>query len=229
MTKDTTLGQRIKLARKAASLTQVELAKRVEDLGQKVSQQTILGYEQNKRGTEHPNLALLINIAKVLNVSLDWILTGKGEGAKKDSQNNAENYPTIKYYAPVIDWHEIHLWKTKRNSMHLEGKDHIPLLNGEGSNCFGLRIKEDSMCSSDSEDTFKQGDVVIVNPDIKIGIGDYVVISLGENEPALLRQFTMNSDGTFFRALNTGYPDIKATDKIYTFGVVIGKYTQFTR
>ena len=66
-----TKGYRLRLARKAIGLTQIQLAKEV-----KTTQQTIHDYEKNKRGS-YADTNLLVNISNTCGVTVDWILTGK--------------------------------------------------------------------------------------------------------------------------------------------------------
>lgn len=226
MVQNTTQGQRLKLARKAKGWTQSELASKV---GTK-SYQVIQSYEKDKRGTEHPNLALLVKIAKETEVSLDWILTGKGDKNKDDSLSNSRDYPAIKKFAPIIEWDEIHKWKLLRNDMNLAHKESTPLFGDEGKNCFGLRVKDDSMVSTEIDgDSFKPGDILIIDPDQSPSLGDYVVTSVAENEPVILRHFIAASNGIVLRALNRKHPDYPVTDKVLMYGVVIGQHRKFKK
>ena len=58
-------ANRLKQARKSAELTQLQLAER---LG--VARITLTQYE---RAVNEPNFSMLVKIAKLLNVSLDWL------------------------------------------------------------------------------------------------------------------------------------------------------------
>ncbi len=67
------IGDRIKKARLAKNLTQVELAKLSG-----ASSHTIIGdYERGKRGNKRPDIELILKLCKVLNVSIDYLLLGK--------------------------------------------------------------------------------------------------------------------------------------------------------
>lgn len=225
MLHNTTQGQRIKLARKAKDLTQTELAHKVGIKGHQVIQH----YERDKRGTEHPNLALLVKVAEICEVSIDWLLTGN-EKIRSDIKNNAENYPAIQNFAPIIGWDEIHTWRNVRNTMSLARCERVPLFSGEGSNCFGLRVRDDSMVSNAIDgDSFKEGDIVIIDPDVKVGIDDYIVASFIETETPVLRRFVLTTTGSALRALNRSYPDQLVTDKVIIYGVVVGQHRKFTR
>ena len=68
-----TIGARITVAREAAGLTQRELAERA-GLTQHVS---VSRYE---RGVARPDLETAARLARALEVSLDWLATGQGQG-----------------------------------------------------------------------------------------------------------------------------------------------------
>ena len=71
------LGQRIKLARKKAGLTQAELGTHFGITSQAVNQ-----WETNpKKGPQRDKIP---KIAKILDVPLDWLSTGAGEPPSHD-------------------------------------------------------------------------------------------------------------------------------------------------
>lgn len=73
-----TMGERIKSARLRKGLTQVELAKRI-----KASSHTLIcDYERGKRGKRRPDIQMLIKIASILDVSIDYLLLGKTNNNK---------------------------------------------------------------------------------------------------------------------------------------------------
>lgn len=68
-----TLGERIKQARLNKGLTQGELAKMVHASSHSI----ICDYEKGKRGAKRPDIQLLVEICRVLEVSIDWLFLGK--------------------------------------------------------------------------------------------------------------------------------------------------------
>ncbi len=66
-----TIGERLRFLRKRLGLSQKEMAQK---LG--ISRVALARYENNKR---YPDTAILAKIAQILGVSLDWLVTGKGE------------------------------------------------------------------------------------------------------------------------------------------------------
>ena len=75
-------AQRLKLARKQRNLEQKELGDAVG-----VSRTTIQNYE----GGQFPKGEYLIALARVLDCSIDWLMTGEEEGAKTAPQKQGKN------------------------------------------------------------------------------------------------------------------------------------------
>ncbi|WP_158968781.1 helix-turn-helix domain-containing protein [Chachezhania sediminis] len=69
-----TFGDRIAGAREAAGLSQAELARRIG-----IKKSTLSGWEQD---LSEPRANRLQMMAGLLNVSITWLLTGEGEGAR---------------------------------------------------------------------------------------------------------------------------------------------------
>lgn len=87
------LGKRIKEARKAAKLTQEDLA-RILGLD---SESAVSRYESNQRGVDIDKLAL---IAKTTNHSLNWLSTGEGEKEAKTLDSGSGDMGESKHPKP---------------------------------------------------------------------------------------------------------------------------------
>ncbi len=87
---NTEFGQRLKQARKAAALTQAQLAKKVG-----IGQSTIAELEKIGSGSSHTPA-----IAAILNVSALWLATGQGQMQSASRQlidlDNNPDYPAIR-------------------------------------------------------------------------------------------------------------------------------------
>lgn len=75
------IGGRIKHVRRVAGLNQQELG---EKFG--VGKQAISHYEN---GAAYPNPEFLAAIAEIGNVTLDWLITGKGDAAQEVTRDDA--------------------------------------------------------------------------------------------------------------------------------------------
>jgi transcriptional regulator with XRE-family HTH domain len=76
MSKITGIGSRVRSARELKGFTQYELAQRcgVRDLA----------ISQTECGKTIPKAELLVDLARELDLSVDWILTGVGEGPRRE-------------------------------------------------------------------------------------------------------------------------------------------------
>jgi transcriptional regulator with XRE-family HTH domain len=75
----TTMGQRLKKARLEKGLTQVQLAKKSG-----ASSHTIIcDYESGKRGKKRPDIKLLVKIAEILDISIDYLFLGRESNKNK--------------------------------------------------------------------------------------------------------------------------------------------------
>ncbi len=77
-------SERLVLARKNAGLTQKELAKKIG-----MAPSSLSAYEQKGK---YPTLDVACKMAKSLNVSLEWLATGKNFSGKGDSKNQIPEY-----------------------------------------------------------------------------------------------------------------------------------------
>lgn len=77
------LGSRIAALRTEKGWSQAELARRLN-----ISASTVGMYEQGRR---EPPLSILVNMAGILGVSIDYLLTGKHLSQTRNQQRNQEN------------------------------------------------------------------------------------------------------------------------------------------
>ncbi len=220
-----TQGDRIKYARKEKGLTQIMLAKMAGMKGHQIIQNYEKG-KRGKRGNENPSLSLLLKIADITGVSVDWILTGRDEKNNIDSNN----YSAIDRFSPIIGWDEIMLWKGKRNNMNLDNCELVPLFSEESRDCFGLRIRDDSMVSEDVySDSFIEGEIIIVDPNLEHSEGDYIIASENVSEIPKLRKLSSFDGRLILKALNNKYRDIYLNRESIVYGVVIAKHKKIKR
>ena len=103
------LGERIKCLRQNARYTQDELAARLN-----VSKASVSAYERNLR---QPSLDVVISLARIFNVSTDYILIGKTnmiievsgltEDQRKNVYNIANLYKTYNRYEMYMAKHNL--------------------------------------------------------------------------------------------------------------------------
>lgn len=161
-------SERIKELRKKHGLTQQKLG---ELIGVKKS--SISQWENDEHSPSGDNLAQL---SKVFGVSAHWLSTGKGS----PEPSNVEpavipqgNRVPILSYVQAGNWREM-----CEQATTFDGNVEYVTASVDIGPCgFGLWLRGDSMLPQ-----FKEGDLIIVDPDEAPQPGDYVVAKNGSNE-----------------------------------------------
>lgn len=161
-------SERIKELRKKHGLTQQKLG---ELIGVKKS--SISQWENDEHSPSGDNLAQL---SKVFGVSAHWLSTGKGS----PEPSNVEpavipqgNRVPILSYVQAGNWREM-----CEQATAFDGNVEYVTASVDIGPCgFGLWLRGDSMLPQ-----FKEGDLIIVDPDEAPQPGDYVVAKNGSNE-----------------------------------------------
>lgn len=151
------IGERIKEARKAAGLTQVELAKKTE-----LSRSYIGDIEKDRY---NPSVSTLQLIAKATNAPLETLLPSTkpqqpaGRGVRIPVLGRVVAGIPIEAVEEILDYEEI-----------------TPGLAATGE-FFALQVKGDSM-----EPTLRDGDVVIVKKQPTVDSGDIAIVLVNGND-----------------------------------------------
>ena len=143
----------------------------------------------------------------------EWGLLALGEGRR----------------TPLLGWVEAGDFSpsTDKGFEPGEADDYI-YANQKGRSVFALKVQGDSM-----EPEFREGEVIIVNPDFEAGNGDYVVAKLAGEEEATFKQLIIKrrikGRKHILHPLNPSYPDIPLKEGYRIVGKVVEKKTFFKR
>ncbi|MCQ4053339.1 LexA family transcriptional regulator [Aeromonas sp. SG16] len=173
-----TINDRISARRRAQKMSQDELAKRIG-----ITRVSISKWES---GLNQPKGRYLNDLAEALGVTVDWLLTGSG-----DTPELAEEQPIPGYHnvepavmlpgkrIPILSYVQAGNWREMcEQATTFDGNVEFVSASGEiGPFGFGLWLRGDSMLPQ-----FKEGDLIIVDPDEAPQPGDYVVAKNGSNE-----------------------------------------------
>ncbi|WP_421287495.1 LexA family protein [Aeromonas veronii] len=161
-------SERIRELRKKHGLTQQKLG---ELIGVKKS--SISQWENDEHSPSGDNLAQL---SKVFGVSAHWLATGKGSPELSNVEPAVVpqgNRVPILSYVQAGNWREM-----CEQATAFDGNVEYVSAGGEiGPYGFGLWLRGDSMVP-----LFKEGDLIIVDPDESAQPGDYVVAKNGSDE-----------------------------------------------
>lgn len=217
---NTEFGQRLKTARKAAKLTQAELAKKVG-----IGQSTIAELEKTGNGSSH-----VPAMAAALKCSALWLATG--EGAMNDGFDaNAKPVPLGMRPYPVISCVQAGMLK----------EINVPYGPGDGFDVefgdddtskwsFFLEIEGDSMLPE-----FRPGDRVLIDPEVTPRPGDFVAARNTKQEATFKKYRVRGIDesGTeIFELvpLNDNYPVLRSDEHhLVVIGTMIEHRRKFRR
>lgn len=157
-----TTGYRIRQMRKNKGVSQKDLAKTVG-----VSQASITYWESD---ANEPAGGNLLALARAMGVTPDWLISGRGD----PSGPELEPAPIGGRMVPIISEVQAGTWREVRDGLQtaemlLTDLDLSP-------HAFALTIRGDSMLPE-----FREGDRVIIDPDVGPAPGDFVVALNGGN------------------------------------------------
>ena len=159
-------SDRIRQTRMSLKLTQQQLGDRIG-----VTKATISQWE---KGDYSPSGQNLYNLAKVLGVSAEWLLSGKGE----PKFQNIEPVALGGHQIPVLSYVQAGQLTEVQEIRDVDGGyEYIQADDDIGDRAFAMRISGDSMAPE-----FGEGDLVIIDPDIDPVPGDYVAAKNGSLE-----------------------------------------------
>jgi len=192
------IGDRIKFLRKQKKITQQKLADLIE-----VSKQAISYWE---RGARDPNLKQRKKICAIFNISESELF----------SDNNVVSLTSVLKKVPVISW--VHANSFKETIEDMPSKEFV-YTTSKGENLFALKVKHSCM-----EPEFREGDIVVIQPNIEPSQNDFVIIRDDKSNEATFKQFKIFGNKIILHPLNPKYPDIELNHKKqYT---VIGKVVE---
>ncbi|STZ55553.1 Uncharacterized HTH-type transcriptional regulator CBU_1416 [Moraxella lacunata] len=228
---------RLKLARKNAKMTQVELAKAV-----KTSQGSISDLESGRNKTSTNTLQL----AQVLNVDPNWLATGQGEMTAKPtidelrqrikaienrkSEVEPSDFLSANDPTPIISWVAAGSWSSSDVVEWLdENTEYLPRPANLSKRGFCLEVRGVSMMPE-----FKPKEIIFVEPEIGVWDlqnGDLVVVRENGNHEATFKQLIMGetSADMYLKPLNPDWHEQRMTPKSEweLVGKVVGKWVKY--
>ncbi|MBF0109322.1 MAG: helix-turn-helix domain-containing protein [Magnetococcales bacterium] len=223
---NSTLNERIKLARKHAGLTQKELADKVG-----ISQTAIHKLEGGGSRSSRKTIA----IALTCGVDPIWLDTGRGEmelaGGSPYSSSRKEfddeqgessrSYPLIARI-PLISWDALAKYcGLPKEAFIPEVLSWVPVAPKASERCFAMKVPDDSM-----EPEFHEGEIIVIDPTKKGSHNQFLIAREGNNRPTF-KQLIHHSNQQYLKPLNSRYPLIEVKGEIQVCGVAICKYKEY--
>ncbi|MCS6237112.1 helix-turn-helix domain-containing protein [Shewanella baltica] len=185
------LAHRLKSRRTALGLTQKDVAE-----GAGITQQSLQKIEDGK--TQNPRK--IVDLARILKCSPEWLLFGRDDISSPQITNVSAG-PEIKGFFPLISWVKAGVWSAIEEIHALEA-ERFPCPISCSANTFVLKVQGISM-----EPTFRDGDLIFVDPEVEWRHGAYVVARLNEQNEATFKQLVIEGSQKFLKPLNPNWPD----------------------
>ena len=225
-----TLAERIKAARKHASLTQKQLADAA-----KVEQPLISQLETGKT----LKTAYLTHIAKACRVSAQWLATGEGQmvpdmrnpdgslnldkpwddlgSSHLNVEPAQESHRKDKEY-PLISWVAAGCWQEACDNFHPGDADQwIASDANAGPHGYWLTVKGPSM-----QPTFMEGSRILVKPEgFDLVSGKFYIAKLMDTGETTFKQYIRDGGIGFLQPLNSSFPIMQITDNVQIIGQVV--------
>jgi len=174
-----TLGARLRARREAVGLTQEKLARQCG-----VSRAAVAQWEA---GVTRPGLDNLVRAGKALGVWLSWLTAGDQSLPDGPSPFPPGPGPILPYRRrlPVIDYVRAGLWDAVADPYAPGGgMDDIATDLDLSPKAFALVVRGESM-----DPEFRDGDKIIVDPDVAPQPGDFVVAKLDREDEATFKKY----------------------------------------
>src|SRR5690554_7083122 len=188
---------RVKAARKHAKLTQAALADAVG-----IKQASISELETGKSQSSTYNAT----IAKACGVDPVWLETGRGR--MLPSESNVEPGPDIKGRVPLISYAHAGA-RCEIEDLYAVGdaEEWMPCPTSHGPRTYALRVRGESMFNPHERRSFRDGDIIFVDPDKVAENGSPVIAKLDDSQEATFKQLVIEGEERYLKALNPNWPD----------------------
>ncbi len=133
-------------------------------------------------------------------------------------QNEIALEPVAKY-VPLINWEQACSWTP--TNIDIESASKLPCPVKCSDRTFALEVQGESM-----EPRFEAGDFIFVDPEqLEPSPGQFIIVQLAVNTPAILKEFQMLDGYKILKALNPNYPAdmryVKVNDTCRLLGTLV--------
>ncbi len=150
----------------------------------------------------------LNEMAAVLEVSPEWLKTGKGSFVSLATDSPVRKIPLFAMNAVG-----------KKDE--ISGVESVIADSAYPCSCFSVKLENTSM-----EPTFNQGSILIFDPNKKPCSGDFIIFSVDATSQIFFRQYFSDGDDIYLKSADAMYKNFK-NEKITIYGVLIESRSQF--
>ena len=204
------IGATIRAVRKSKGMTLEQLALEADtDAG---------NLSRLERGLQGANAELLERILGILGIELssDQII-----------DSNVSEPVTIRGQVPLVSWVQAGCWNEVSDIYAVgDAEDWLPCPVAHGPRTYALRVRGLSMYNPNERYSFKDGDIIFVDPDRPAIHRSLIVAKLTDTQEATFKQLLIEDDQRFLMALNLSWPDriTRINGNAEICGVAIAKH-----
>ncbi len=203
---------RLKERMQALQITQETLANK---LG--ITRGAITHYLSGRRS---PPLAHFQKLASALKTDPAWLQYGISTTARTTLPLPTK-MEVIHYPVPLLSWDSVKK-RIDKNKKNKANKEWIPHFFTDQPHWYALRVIGDAMqAPTNHQNSFHDGDFIIIDPAQKAAHGNYVIAMLPHQKKATFKQYVMDGGITYLKPLNPQYPTVKMNDTTVICGIVI--------
>lgn len=165
--------------------------------------------------TPDPRTGTLKPIAKYFGVSIDSLIIENSSFSNRIKGTvNAFNRDTWSSI-PIIPWENILSWKFVHENFNTNTHNNWITTEKElSTKSFAIKSKPFM------EPRFRKNSILVVDPDVSIVDGKFVVISVN-NEAATVKQVLVDGASTYLKSLNSSIPTILLDSSVEIIGVIV--------
>lgn len=238
----TELGAAIESARKTKNITKKALAERFG-----IKPPSVQGWVKTGRIDKATLIALIEFFSDSVPPS-HWGLSGKAADLLTDSafiedevvhaaapqpereSGNVEAGPETQGLIPLISWVQAGAWSEVVDQYAVgDAEQWLPCPAQHSPRTFALRVRGESMFDPHGRRSFREGDVVYVDPDRQAENGSLVIAKLTDSQEATFKQLVIEDGARYLKALNPAWPErmMPINGNCIIVGVVFSKVELF--
>ena len=164
-------------------------------------------------GKAFPEFEKLQSLADLLDVRLEWLMTGQGYMVKN------KRTPS---WVPQIAWEDISRWLSGDRAT-IPKLDEFPFPGPLGSDAFVLAMRGSSM-----EPDIENGDLVVIDPLKPWSDQDFVLVGSDQGTETI-RKVEMDGGRPVLFLSNLKYPSQVDVERTRILGTVVGKITLYSK
>lgn len=174
----------------------------------------------------------LLKVASMLNVSPDWLATGKGPMKTDSLREPVASYAPAEAtrpagLVPLISSVQAGEWCDIVDHFQPgDAEEWYPCPVRHGPNTFCLTVEGESMRNPGGKPSYEPGDIIFVDPDVALTPGARAVFRLEGQTKATFKQYIEEDGRKLLKALNPEWSPryIEINGHTTVCGVVIGKW-----